>query len=175
MTALVIALLAMFIPQATVDGLRSTVPALSDAAAREHAATALLASLATTTDPLMLLSIGNHEGDNKANAVGPESGGRVSCGVMTPEPQASCPPAMTLFDGYLAGARHLRTWINSTRSYWTALLGYAGGYYAIERCRHGPVWIRPGVDGCQTPRVFLTRALWIKTVIEAKTAKGGQS
>jgi hypothetical protein len=71
--------------------------------------------------------------------------------------------APRLLDGYLEGARHLRGWMRATRSQRDALVGYAGGYAMIERCKLGPiVRVRAGgeVDLCSTPE--LRRTAWIR-------------
>lgn len=155
------------------DAFRTTAPRhLTLESAREHLWAATVAALAFDEDRDVLLSIAHHESnyEHQAVTVEPEigTGRRVSCGVMTPEPIASCPRGMTVLSGYLAGARHLRAWLDAYRgNLHAALLGYAGGgeHGLVGACRRGPVIIRPGVDACGTARVFLWRAALIRRAL----------
>lgn len=154
-------------------GVHRTAPAqLTEAAALEHAHAALTAGLMFDVDPALLLAIAHHESRYDATARTREPGGKWSCGVMTPVPQASgaC-TVSTVIAGYLAGAAHLRTWLDAARGdVRLALVGYAGGYALIGRCRRGPVIVARGPrtkDVCRTPEVFLARARRIR--IEATT------
>ncbi len=172
LTALIATFLSLVIPDAEADALRLTAPIpgnpglyyLTVDSAREHIAAASAAALATGTDVDLLLSIAWHESRYKAEAMGLERGRMVSCGVMQPHPKPRCEEEdLVVFHGYLRGAQHLRRdWLDKTPSLHVALIGYAGGWAAIERCKSGPVWIRPGVDGCRTPEVFLHRARRIR-------------
>src|SRR4029077_5292767 len=110
--------------------------------ARENLAAARIAGIAYRIDPDLALAVAAHESRYKADAIGPESGGRVSCGSMTPEPVANCSARQTTLDGYLAGVAPRRGWIGATASMHEALLGYAGGYRLIKACRVGPVVVR---------------------------------
>ena len=162
MTALIAVILALFSPRADAEALARTAPSdLSIGAAVLHLGAARAAALETGTDPELVLSISWHESRYVSNAVGVEPGGRVSCGVLTPEPVARC-GRVGLVDQYVAGARHLRVWMDATPSLHAALLGFAGGYRLIAMCQRGPVIIRPGVDACLTPEVFMWRAAWIR-------------
>ncbi len=133
---------------------------------RENVAASRAAAILYDVDPDLLLSIAAHESRYDHRAVTPERGGLVSCGVMTPTPVASCEKAPSILDGYLAGARHLRVdWLSSTRTKHEALLGYAGGWTLINACREGPVIsVRANgeIDLCNTDKVFLWRASWIR-------------
>lgn len=131
---------------------------VSTAEAAEHAWAAVVAADVVGGDPALLLSIAWHESRYHATERTPEVGGKVSCGVMTPEPGRSCPAAtMTVLGGYLAGAEHLRGWMVACRGHeHCALLGYAGGGRLIRLCQD-----QPDLRACQTPRVFLGRAAMI--------------
>lgn len=133
--------------------------------ARRHLGAARTVGFLTDNDPELLLGIASHESNFQHDAITQEPGHRVSCGAMTPEPLKTCTPT-TLEAGYLAGAVHLNKWRalypNDIRR---ALQGYAGGgemHGLVGKCRQGPVVIRPGVDACKTPDVFLYRAWRIK-------------
>jgi len=148
-----------------VEGLRRTAPEpITAEVAAEHVLAARLAAAAQGLDPDLILSIGAHE-SRYTDAVTPESGGRASCGPMTPTPIARCSHAGVLV-GYLVGADHLAGWIRAERgSLRRALLGYAGGGALIRACAAGPMLVerRGGeVDLCRTPEVFLARAAWIR-------------
>lgn len=149
-------------------GAAHTAPRYLDrAAALEHAHAAVTAGALYRVDPALLLSIAHHESRYDATAVTAEPGGKESCGVMTPVPRAkgAC-TVSTVIAGYLAGAEHLRTWIDAAGgNLRLALVGYAGGYALLERCRSGPVVVRRGArskDVCRTPQVFLARAAAIR-------------
>jgi hypothetical protein len=164
--SILLALLAMLIPPAAVDGLRSTAPAyLTAESAREHLAAAVIAAMVTDIDPALLLSIAWHESRYEHGAVTAEPGHRVSCGVMTPEPIARCPRAMSVLDGYLAGARHLAGWRSGSRNDVEMLQGYAGGYYMIRFCASGG-----RSRGCDVPSVFRARAEWIRRSTSGETS-----
>lgn len=156
MSALIF-VLAMFVSPGDAEALRETAPDchLTVDAAREHIAAARVAGAMMEVDPDLLLSIAWHESRYMPATVTPERGGRESCGVMTPEPIARCTRG-TLLDGYIAGARHVRTWLDATHDERTALTGYAGGYALIALCR------RESARACSTWRVFKARASWIK-------------
>jgi len=155
------------------EALRRTAPAyLSYAAAVEHVAAADLAGLAFDVDPVLLLSISHHESRYRHDTITPERGGKFSCGAMTPIPtydRAACARARaSVLASYLAGARHLREWLDTPRcrgGTGCASLGYAGGYRLIKRCARGPVVRKRGAaqrDICRTPEVFEHRAALIR-------------
>lgn len=139
-------LVAICSPQAA-EGLRSTAPIyLTSSTAKEHIAAAFVASAATQTDPSLLLSIAWHESRYVVTAItreppDPITGEpRWSCGPMTPEPLKSltrCKQATSsTLAGYLAGARHLRVWINACRGNRACALRHYGGKAApvfVER------------------------------------------
>jgi len=154
-------LLALFTPasDAEAEGLHRFAPndvTVVDAYA--HVWSARVAAEFYAVDMDMILAIGFHESRFAENTVTAESGGRVSCGAMTPYPTSSC-AVKPLLGQYLDGARHWAVdWrrAGDVRSEREALLGYAGGYSLIRRCRRGPVlrhaaW---GDDLCLTPEVF---------------------
>lgn len=163
MIAALLALLTWFVPASDAEALRRTAPQYLDhELAAEHLAAARVAGAAYRVDPDLLLAIAWRESRYATNATTAETGGRVSCGVMTPEPTARC-SRQTVLDGYLAGARHLRVWLGATRNEHAALLGYAGGYRLIAACRRGPVLrVRGGLslDLCVTRE--LARVAWIR-------------
>jgi hypothetical protein len=155
--------LRLLVPASDAEALRRTAPQYLDhELAAEHLAAARVAGAVFSVDPDLLLAIAWRESRYVASAVTAETGGRVSCGVMTPEPTTNC-VQQTVLDGYLAGARHLRVWLDATHSERAALLGYAGGYRLIEACRRGPVLRVRGklaLDLCRTRE--LDRAAWIR-------------
>ena len=151
-------ILALLTTPAEADELRSTAPQyLTSASAWEHLRDARIAAAVYHVDPALVLSIAWHE-SRYTDARTPESGGRVSCGAMTPEPTARC--TGSLLDGYLAGAKHLRGWLDATRTERDGIDGYAGGYALLALCRS-----RPTSRACGTPEVFLRRAAWIRAAI----------
>lgn len=165
MTWVLVLRLLMLTPDSDVEALQRTAPEpISFDVAAENLVAARLFAWVFGVDADLLLSIAAHETRYQANAVGPESGGRVSCGVMQTTPRASCPPHMTTLEGYLEGAKHLRGWIDATRDLDTALLGYAGGYRGIKACANGPVLRKTGAhdDLCLVARVFKWRRDWIR-------------
>jgi len=148
-------------------GAHHTAPSyLTADAAMDHAEAAVIAAAIYDVDPALLLSIGWHESRYDGTEITPEVGGKFSCGPMTPEPltsRAACERATsTLLGGYLAGAAHLRTWIDMMRGNMRmALLGYAGGGHLIHLCQ----WQE--LRACHTPEVFEARARWIRAVSPA--------
>lgn len=158
---------ALFVSPLDVDGLRTTAPSyLTDVAARENLAAAYVAGALTRTDPAMLLSIAHHESRYSHREVTPESGGRFSCGSMTPEPTSSrraCSAATaSVVAGYAVGAVHLRGWLGFAHdNLHVALLGYAGGVRLIRRCAADPS------SGCYAPLVFKARASMIRRAMRA--------
>lgn len=140
------------------DGARRAAPSyLTEPSALANAGAAVFAGTVYDVDPALLLSIAWHESRYAINAVTLEVGGKVSCGVMTPVPQASC-PVPSMLGGYLAGAAHVRTWIDAARgNVRLALVGVAGGYHLISFCAAGGEH-----RGCHVADVFLERAALIK-------------
>lgn len=157
------------------EALRQFAPQhLTAESARTHATASKLAAWVFSVDKDLVSVIAGHE-SNFTNTITIEPGGKVSCGVMTPEPTydlKKCADAMhNLVNGYFAGAEHLRGWYHGARKdeVWNehkALLGYAGGYALIDACALGPVW-KLRADGhsddlCTIPEVFLGRALYLR-------------
>jgi hypothetical protein len=170
-------LLAIFTPTSDADaeGLHRFAPEeVTVDRAYEHVWAARVAAAAYDVDADMTLAIGYHESHFAESAVSVESGGRVSCGVMTPFPTSTCAPK-TLLAQYLDGARHWAVdWrrAGDVRSEHEALLGYAGGYALIRACRLGPVlrhktW---GDDLCRTPEVFSWMRDRIRAARQPRTA-----
>jgi len=132
-----------------------------------HVWAARVAAAVYDVDADMVLAISYHESHFQEDVATVESGGRVSCGAMTPYPTDTCTPK-SLLSQYLDGTRH---WVidwrraGDVRSEREALLGYAGGYSLIRNCRQGPVlrYKTNGDDLCRTPEVFK----WIRTRIRA--------
>ena len=126
-------------------------------AAREHLWAARVAAATYGVDADAALAISFHESRFTDGTVTKESGGRVSCGVMTPFPRKRC-EAKPLLAQYLDGTGHWAQWrrAGDVRNDREALLGYAGGYRLIRRCRRGPVLRHKthGDDLCRTDVVF---------------------
>lgn len=126
--------------------------------AREHVWAARVAAATYDVDADAVLAIAYHESHFAEDAVTRESGGRVSCGSMTPYPTARC-SRKSLLGQYLDGARHWAVdWrrAGDVHGDHEALLGYAGGYALIRACRQGPVLRHQtsGDDLCRTPEAF---------------------
>lgn len=155
----------LIVPTTDAEALQRIAPEpISLELARDNIAAARIAAFVVFPDhpTLMmaddLLAIARRESHFQPTAKTTETGGRVSCGPMTPTPIASCAPA-SIVDGYIAGAIHLREWVDGTRSryggpqYSRAMLGFAGGFALIRRCDRGAVIVdRKGVkiDLCKT-------------------------
>ena len=127
-------------------------------AAREHIWAARVSAAVYDVDADMVLAISYHESRFTDGVVAPERGGRVSCGAMTPYPTKRCEPK-SLLAQYLDGTRHWAVdWkrAGGIRNEREALLGYAGGYALIRRCRQGAVLRHKthGDDLCATADVF---------------------
>ena len=160
--------LALFTPTSDADAeaLHRFAPSyITVDVAREHVWAARVAGAAYGVDADMVLAISYHESRFTNNVVSKEAGGRVSCGVMTPYPTKTC-LSKHLLAQYLDGTRHWAIdWrrAGDVRSEREALLGYAGGYRMIRRCRLGPVLRHKtrGDDLCRTPEVFA----WIRARI----------
>lgn len=161
MTWLLALLLAFLDPPTSgqAAALRVTAPDyLTAEAAARHLVAARAAGAAHRVPPEILLAIAWHESRYTPTTRTPEPGGRVSCGVLTPTPQAACSPReLTLVGGYDAGAVHLATWLalcgGRARC---ALLAYAGGFVLVHACTNRD-------DGaCSFPDIILARARWIR-------------
>jgi hypothetical protein len=168
---LVFSFLVWLTPSPDIVALQRTASLRSNTAA-ENLAAARLAGAAYKLDPDLLLAIAWRESRYQSEAIGPVVRGKRACGVMQPIMHEQC-IAPRLLDGYLEGARHLREWMRVTRSQRDALVGYAGGYAMIEKCKLGPiVRARAGgeVDLCSTPE--LRRAAWIRRERARSTPPG---
>lgn len=151
--------------QLATGALRTAPSYLTTATAIDHARAAVIAAHVYRVDPSLLLSIAWHESRYEVATVTPEVEGKVSCGVMTPVPtwssKACIAATSTLLGGYLAGAAHLRDWLDAERgNLWWALVGYAGG--GKERGLIGVCLKDPSHAKCDTPAVFLERAARIR-------------
>lgn len=157
------------------QALQETAPAyLTLASAAQHLGAARIAGAQYGVDPGVLLSVAYHESRFVVDLRTPESGGRVSCGVMTPTPQARCDRAeLTLLGGYLAGAAHLRTWIDVCQAVdhgrhdmddeviqQCALWAYVGGRHFRASCEE-----HPQGPGCGAVAQFEERARLIRRVL----------
>lgn len=165
LTTIINVLFALTTSDADAAALQRTAPEpITLAAARDNIVTARLAAAVFDVDADIVLSIAAHESRYESNAATPEPGGRWSCGIGTPQPHVEPCHDRPLLDQYLELAGHLREWLDAERgNLHAALLGYAGGgeHGLVGACRVGPVIIRPGVDACDTPAVFMFRAAWI--------------
>jgi hypothetical protein len=126
--------------------------------ARDHIWAARVSAAVYDVDADMVLAISYHESRFTDGVVAAEPGGRVSCGAMTPYPTKTC-ETKPLLAQYLDGARHWAVdWrrAGDIRSEREALLGYAGGYALVRRCRQGSVLRHKthGDDLCATADVF---------------------
>jgi hypothetical protein len=163
-------LLAIFTPTSDTDAeaLHRFAPnEVTIEEAREHVWAARVAAEVYGVDADMVLSLGYHESRFSDGVIAREPGGRVSCGVMTPIPTRAC-TKKSLLAQYLEGTRHWAIdWRDAkgVRSDREALLGYAGGYALIRKCRQGPVLRHKtsGDDLCRTPEVFG----WIRSRIQS--------
>jgi hypothetical protein len=169
--------LALFTPTSDADAkaLQRFAPSyVTVDAAREHVWAARVAATIYDVDPDMVLAISYHESRFTNNVVTKEPGGRVSCGAMTPYPTKRC-VAKPLIAQYLDGTRHWAIdWrrAGDVRSDREALLGYAGGYAMIRRCRQGSVLRHKthGDDLCRTPEVFAQIRLRVVAARQPKAA-----
>jgi soluble lytic murein transglycosylase-like protein len=156
-------MLLLFSAPTDASALRDTAPMyLTTATAARHLAAARVAGGIYDVDPDLLLSVAWHESRYVTDTITPERGGKMSCGAMTPEPirdVAACRVATSsVLAGYIAGARHMRAWIDACHdNLHCALTGYAGGYYLIAECKRDP-----SPKACGTWDVFLTRAARIR-------------
>lgn len=150
-----------------VQGLQASAPQdLTISTARTNMISARVAGSMYAIDPDLLLSIAWHESRFQINVrTRLPTTSLQSCGVMTPTPVASAQCAVqssSTLAGYLAGASHLRTWLNASHNnVELALGGVSGGYHFIAACR-----TEPTRAVCRTPQVFLARARRIRALRE---------
>ncbi len=117
--------------------------------ARENILYAREAGQLYGVDPSVLLAIAWHESRYHPRTQTREPAGldedgryrrhRVSCGVMTPVPKARCAEVeLTLEGGYVAGAAHLRMYLDVHHgSLEKALVAYAGGSGSVRYPKAG--------------------------------------
>ncbi len=155
--------------------LRQTAPTYltTDAEAALHLASSTLAGELFSVDPAVLLAIAYRESRYTLGVVGREVKGKRACGLMQPMMHSETCQKQTVLDGYLEGAAHLRTWLDTKTcrgDLRCALLGYAGGYALINGCAAGPVVIeRNGLraDVCKfAPGSITARAAWIRSQLQ---------
>jgi len=169
--------LALQSTPAEAEALRATAPAyLSRWSATQHLGAARLAAVSFDVDVSTILAIAYHESRFVITTRTREPKGRVSCGVMTPVPKRRCSAdELTLLGGYMAGAEHLRAWIDACHAAdrWRhdvddaeirscALWAYAGGrgFQAFCAKRRG----RP--RGCTAVGQFRRMAARIQRALE---------
>ncbi len=164
------AFVSLFVSPGQADALRRTAPEyLTIDSARVHvAASWVIPMLVGKVDGEDLLSIGHHESNYKQDeiqveppiTVGTRTYRRWSCGVMTPEPMtdlAACREnTRSLAAGYLAGAQHLRHWMDGRDSPCRVLHGADQRRCALR-----------GYGGTAAP-AFAWRARWIARELAAK-------
>lgn len=162
------------VPSASdVDAFQKFAPAyLTTETAREHLSGARIAGHVHGIDPDLMLAIAWYESRYTVAAVGPAVSGKRACGVMQPLMHGGACPAQTLVSGYLEGAEHLRTWLDTKTCHGNlhcALLGYAGGYALLKRCGDGPVPVERGgrsIDLCRGAsdvRIAMARRIqWLR-------------
>lgn len=157
--------------QAEANALRHTAPAYleSDLVAAGHLAGSTFAGDAFSVDPAVLLALAYRESRYTLGVVGREVAGRHACGLLQPEMHGEGCREQTVLGGYLEGANHLRTWLDTKTcrgDLRCALLGYGGGYALIRGCAVGPVVVeRNGkrADFCTyIPNSIINRAAWIR-------------
>jgi hypothetical protein len=157
--------------QAEANALRQTAPTYleSDLVAAAHLAGSTYAGDAFSVDPAVLLAIAYRESRYTLGVVGREVRGRRACGLMQPMMHDDTCRKQTVVEGYLEGASHLRTWLDTKTcrgDLHCALLGYGGGYALIRGCAAGPVVVeRNGkrADLCKfIPGSVTARAAWIR-------------
>lgn len=159
------------------NALRQTAPSYFKTVEESalHLAAATFAGEAFSVDPALLLSIAWHESRYDARAITRERSGRFSCGLtMVTMPLGEPCPEPNVFDSYLRGAEHLRSWLRMCRGDITcAMRGYAGGFPAIEHCAEQET---AGVltGACARIEARHHRAAWIRTSMK-RAARGGAS
>ncbi len=157
------------------EALRATAPAyLTRVTAAQHLGAARVSGARYGIKTARLLSIAYHESNYVVDLRQREPGHRVSCGVMTPVAKERCDAdELTLLGGYLAGAAHLREWVDTCHALdrWRhdvddevvqqcALWAYAGGLGFRGFCR-----AHPGHRGCDAVAKFNDQARQIERAL----------
>jgi len=136
MQQILLAFLSLLVPSTDAEALLRVAPRtkISTEHARLHIAAARIAGYVTDVDPDLILATAYHESRFDQTVRGPIlENGKRACGVMQHVPMKICPEPSLLRD-YLAGAKHLKWWIDSQRGdVERGLAGYAGGYPSLER------------------------------------------
>lgn len=158
-----------------VEALRASAPKyLTTDSAQAHYTASQVAAVWFDVEPDLLLAIAYRESRYTVDAVGPDVRGKRACGVMQPLMKTAC-VQQTLLEGYMIGAKHLRTWLDTKTcrgDLRCAMLGYAGGYALLKACAAGPLMVeRVGrqVDLCTIPDVTFARARRIRHVVVVGT------
>ncbi len=133
--------------------------------ATAHTLAARIAAAAYDVDADELLAIAYRESRYQQKAKGPESGNRYSCGVMQPSPTsgvAECQrQTSSLLAGYMAGAEHMRGWLDACRGNRScAHVVYAGGYALLKLCK------TKTVRGCRSPQII---SAWASGIRRSRT------
>lgn len=168
--------LALQSTPAEVDALRATAPGyLTRSSAAQHLGAARVAWLRHGVDAVVLLAVAYHESNYVADLRWREPGDRVSCGVMTPVAQERCSQEeLTVLGGYLAGAAHLRAWVDTCHALdhqrhdvddevilQCALWAYAGGLGFRSFCR-----THEGHQGCDAVAKFEEQVRVIRRALD---------
>lgn len=169
MSYLIALVLALDPAPADVEAFRATdAHDLTLESASTHLAAARYAGMTFGVRPELLLAIAWHESRYTIGVVTREPGHRVSCGAMTPTPQRRCSKwELSALGGYLAGARHLRAWLDHCGgSEWCALTSYAGGSGLVRVCAKTGRWTAPsGHNACDVAGIERYRARTIARAI----------
>src|SRR3990172_9640153 len=112
--SIIIAFWLLLIPDAKdVEALRASAPTyLTAETAGVHRTAAQAAAVFYDLDPALLLAIAYRESRYTVTAIGPAVRGKVACGVMQSLMWKAC-GTQTLLAGYMEGAEHLRTWLDT--------------------------------------------------------------
>ena len=154
------------------NALRQTAPSYltTTEEAALHLGASTFAGELFSVDPAVLLALAYRESRYTLGVTGPKVKGTHACGLLQPTMHVETCREQTVLGGYLEGARHLRTWLDTKTCHGDlrcALLGYAGGYALLNGCAAGPVMVeRSGrrADLCGfVVDSITTRAGWIRS------------
>jgi hypothetical protein len=162
--------LALQSTPAEAEALRTSAPTcLTLWSATQHLGAARVAGGHFDVDVATILAIAHHESrfiiDTQTQEPTDSGGSRVSCGVMTPMPKRHCDDLeLTLLGGYLAGAAHLRQWMDICHStdHWKHDVDDMEILRCARRCsRHR------NLPGCGAVQQFEERSKSWRTVQQA--------